>query len=176
LVFIGITAWVAVGLVDSERADAASRAPQVRQPDVIGQITYYQRATWRWQRVMQTSLTPTTHSARTDPSLRYQRWVRDLWKARAARARRRALNPPHRSAWLCLQRYEAPWSDPNAPYYGGLQMDWRFMAMYGRRLLRTKGPANNWTPLEQMWVAERAFRAGRGFYPWPNTARICALV
>jgi hypothetical protein len=27
-----------------------------------------------------------------------------------------------------------------------------------------------------MWVAERALRAGRGFYPWPNTARMCGLI
>ena len=33
--------------------------------------------------------------------------------------------------------------------------------------------ADHWTPIEQMWVAERAYRSGRGFYPWPNTARYC---
>jgi len=27
-----------------------------------------------------------------------------------------------------------------------------------------------------MWAAERAHRAGRGFYPWPNTARYCGLI
>jgi hypothetical protein len=27
-----------------------------------------------------------------------------------------------------------------------------------------------------MWVAERAYRSGRGFYPWPNTARACGLI
>jgi hypothetical protein len=27
-----------------------------------------------------------------------------------------------------------------------------------------------------MWVAERAHRSGRGFYPWPNTARHCGLI
>jgi len=32
------------------------------------------------------------------------------------------------------------------------------------------------SPLEQMWVAERAYRNGRGFYPWPNTARYCGLI
>jgi hypothetical protein len=25
-------------------------------------------------------------------------------------------------------------------------------------------------------VAERAYRSGRGFYPWPNTARACGLI
>ncbi len=39
------------------------------------------------------------------------------------------------------------------------------------RARRTAGRA-----VEQMWVAERAHRSGRGFYPWPNTARYCGLI
>jgi len=83
--------------------------------------------------------------------------------------------PPHLAAWLCIHRYEGSWTDGGAPYYGGLQMDWSFMSTYGSRLLRTKGTANHWTPHEQMWVAERAWRT-RGFWPWPNTARYCGLL
>ena len=37
-----------------------------------------------------------------------------------------------------------------------------FQATYGGDLLRAKGTADHWTPLEQMWVAERAYRT-RGF-------------
>jgi hypothetical protein len=55
-------------------------------------------------------------------------------------------------------------------------MDMAFMRIYGASLLRRKGTADNWTPLEQMWVAEKAYRSGRGFYPWPNTARACGLI
>jgi hypothetical protein len=55
-------------------------------------------------------------------------------------------------------------------------MDMSFMEAYGANLLRTKGTADHWTPLEQIWVAERAYRSGRGFYPWPNTARWCGLI
>jgi hypothetical protein len=98
------------------------------------------------------------------------------WKQVATDIRRRALNPPHKRQWLCIHRFEGAWNDPNPPYYGGLQMDLSFQRAYGSKLLATKGPANNWTPLEQMWVAERAHRAGRGFYPWPNTARYCGLI
>ena len=99
-----------------------------------------------------------------------------VWHRRAYTTWRQAQRPPHRSAWLCINRYEAAWNDAGAPYYGGLQMDWGFMRTYGSDLLRRKGTADRWSPLEQMWVAERALRAGRGFYPWPNAARICGLI
>jgi len=75
-----------------------------------------------------------------------------------------------------IHRYEGAWNDPNPPYYGGLQMDLGFQRTYGGGLLSRKGTANHWTPLEQMWAAERAHRSGRGFYPWPNTARYCGLI
>jgi hypothetical protein len=55
-------------------------------------------------------------------------------------------------------------------------MDLSFQRTYGADLLRKKGTANRWTPLEQIWVAERAYRSGRGFHPWPNTARACGLI
>lgn len=84
--------------------------------------------------------------------------------------------PPHYNEWMCIHKGEGSWTDPNAPYYGGLQMDMSFMRTYGWHLLQTKGTADNWTPLEQMWVAERAWASGRGFYPWPNTARWCGLI
>jgi hypothetical protein len=84
--------------------------------------------------------------------------------------------PPHMAGWLCIHRFEGAWNDPNAPYYGGLQMDLGFQRSYGGYLLAVRGTAERWTPLEQMWTAERAFRSGRGYYPWPNTARYCGLI
>lgn len=90
--------------------------------------------------------------------------------------------PPHYQQWLCIHSHEAAWDNPGvdwrgnpSPYYGGLQMDLAFQRAYGPELLARKGTANNWTPLEQMWVAERALKARGGFNPWPNTARYCGL-
>lgn len=94
----------------------------------------------------------------------------------ASKAGAAMQRPPHYNAWLCIHRYEGSWSDSGAPYYGGLQMDWGFMSTYAPRLLRVKGTADRWTPLEQMWAAERAYRSGRGYWPWPTTARICGLL
>jgi hypothetical protein len=103
--------------------------------------------------------------------------VLSLWKRRAARLLARASAPPHRASWSCIQRYEASWhANTGNGYYGGLQMDLGFQRLYGSYLLRRKGTADRWSPLEQMWVAERAHRSGRGFYPWPNTARYCGLI
>lgn len=84
--------------------------------------------------------------------------------------------PAHYQAWLCIHRYEGAWNaNTGNGYYGGLQMDRAFQRAYAYRLYRIKGTANRWTPLEQMWTAERAWRT-RGFHPWPNTARRCGLI
>jgi hypothetical protein len=111
-----------------------------------------------------------------DSLLRYRLWLRDAWRIRAERARFRAHHPPHLAEWRCIHRWEGSWTDPNSPYYGGLQMDLAFQRAYGPGLLRHKGTANHWAPYEQMWVAERALKAGRGFHPWPLTARRCGLI
>jgi hypothetical protein len=163
------------------REHAAKTARTVVRPDpaamrrVLAGISHHRDETWRWQRVMHMHRTPYSNSAQVARSLAYRKWVLQLWQQRAHRARQMALNPPHKSQWLCIHGYEGSWSDPNSPYYGGLQMDLEFQATYGGDLLRAKGTADHWTPLEQMWVAERAYRT-RGFYPWPNTARYCGLI
>jgi hypothetical protein len=108
--------------------------------------------------------------------LDYRIWLRGAWHLRAERARYRAHHPPHLEQWRCIHRLEGPWKDPGSPYYGGLQMDLMFQRAYGAGLLRRKGTADNWASFEQMWVAERAFEDGRGFHPWPLTARRCALI
>ncbi len=111
-----------------------------------------------------------------DSLLRYRLWRRDAWRIRAERARFRAHHPPHLAEWRCIHRWEGSWTDPNSPYYGGLQMDLAFQRAYGPGLLRHKGTANHWAPYEQMWVAERALKTGRGFHPWPLAALRCGLI
>ena len=96
------------------------------------------------------------------------------WSHRARRAWWHAKHPPALRDWMCIHRYERSWSDRGSPYSGGLQTDLSFQQTYGGWLLRHKGTAENWSPLEQIWVAVRAFRV-RGFSPWPNTARYCGV-
>src|SRR5262249_5391082 len=78
-------------------------------------------------------------------------------------------------AWMCIHAHEGAWTDPSAPYHGGLQMDAGFMQTYGSDLLKRYGTAEHWPAAAQVAVAERAYRA-RGFNPWPNTARACGVL
>lgn len=124
--------------------------------------------------------------------LRLASWFeqkRNDWRATAKKLRAAAENGrhnpgtagatslavPHLSAWLCIHSHEGAWTDSGDPYWGGLQMDRAFMSAYATRRLLARGWANVWSPREQMWVAERAWRV-RGFSPWPTTAAMCGLL
>ena len=80
-------------------------------------------------------------------------------------------------AFLCIHRYEGPW-DANSGngYYGGLQMDIAFQGLYGSHFLHRWGTADNWPAWAQIEAAARAYHSGRGFGPWPSTARACGLI
>jgi hypothetical protein len=128
------------------------------------------RATaWHWQSVIGLRRSHFAAPLNTRRALRF-------WSVKAHRVRGVAVKPRHKNGWLCIHRYEGSWRDSGDPYWGGLQMDRGFMRRYAPRVLLRRGLANRWTPLEQMWVAERAYRSGRGFYPWPNTASVCGLL
>ena len=135
---------------DNEEA-SAPRVLTKADRRVTRRIISHRNSTWRWQDVMQVERTPYTGTHEQSTSRSYRRWVLRVWESRAKRAWRKAPRPPHYDEWMCIHRYE------------------------GASLLAEKGTADNWSPLEQMWVAERAHASGRGFYPWPNTARYCNL-
>lgn len=100
-------------------------------------------------------------------------------------------HPPHESQLLCIHRGEGSWNDRRNPKYnGGLQMDKYFEAAYGAIFVikyggyiavdstghkyAVGGHSYLWTPVEQMWAAEKAIRS-QGFGPWPQTAVNCGL-
>jgi hypothetical protein len=170
---LAILAVPAIALALAHGGTAASTRTSVNVDAVlVRSIRHYRATAFRLQRVMGRP----TQRLRAVRHVSLQR-ARTIWRGRAVRVRRRFVaGPVHRRAWLCIHRYEGSWRDDGAPYYGGLQMDIGFQQHYGHVLLRTKGTADRWTPLEQMWVAEKAYRSGRGFYPWPNTARFCGLL
>jgi hypothetical protein len=148
-----------------------------REAEALVEAIRKHRATiWHWQHVLGKRRLPAGFMERQTNDVARLTVLRDGWRKRAARLKARAARPPHKAAWRCIHRYEGAWDDPNAPYHGGLQMSLDFQRAYGRYLLRREGTANHWSRLEQMWTAERALRAGSGFYPWPNTARRCGLI
>lgn len=169
-----LAAVVVTFLATESRPDTAAAK---HRGTVVERIQYLRKQTWRWQRLMEKPKTPAPRRAERVQDSNYRAYVLDYWRRKAAKARRQAMRPPHRYAWLCIHRYEGSWrANTGNGYYGGLQMDITFQRMYGRDLLRRKGLAHNWKPIEQIWVAERAYRRGRGFYPWPNAARRCGLI
>ena len=108
----------------------------------------------------------------------------ELWQRRLATATMQVLQYGHRplpqalsSAFLCIHRYEGAWNaNTGNGYYGGLQMDRRFQSLYGSDYVARWGTADNWPAWAQLQAAVRAYQSGRGFYPWPNTARACGLI
>ena len=156
---------------------SAEAADDHRRLAVLNQIERYQAETWRWQRLMLKPKTPARASAWRSSSSVYRAWALRVWHRRARLAREQAKRPPFLRAWLCIHRYEGPWhANTGNGYYGGLQMDLAFQRRYAPGLLRRKGTADRWTPFEQVWVAVRAHRSGRGFHPWARTARRCGLI
>ena len=133
---------------------------------MIRRIINQRNSTWRWQDVMSGRADAVPRDvAETVESRPYRRWVLSVWERRAKAAWRKATRPPHYDEWMCIHRYEGSWVDPNAPYYGGLQMDLASSARTAGSCSQRKGTADNWSPLEQMWVAERAHASGRGLLP-----------
>jgi hypothetical protein len=109
------------------------------------------------------------------------------WQQRAAAAtltvsehatRLSLIGPPWLTgAFTCIHRYEGAWNANNGNgYYGGLQMDYTFMQHYGGGYLHRWGTADHWPAWAQIATSVRAYRSGRGFWPWPNTARACGLL
>jgi len=148
---------------------------------LLGEIRKQRRATWRWESLMRVRRTPSSSAAERSNDREQRLLILNAWKKRAAKRARQASHPPRLGAWLCIHRYERHpgmgWRTATRNgFWGGLQMDLRFQQTYGPELLRRKGTANHWSALEQIWVAERAYRSGRGFSPWPNTARACGLL
>jgi hypothetical protein len=117
----------------------------------------------------------------------------DQWHAVATRYLQRSRNlrrkirvvihspllPGHwlERSFACIHDGEGSWSAATGNgYYGGLQMDLSFQRTYGDWALRAFGTANNWPASVQVATAIRAYTSGRGFHPWPNTARACGLI
>lgn len=169
---------IVVAVLGGGVATSTAQAKDVRsaKAKLINHIDSYIAATHHRQLVMGVEMTPSTGSYKTTKSAKYLKWVHDHWKKINWRVLKSYQAVPNKSAWLCIHGHEGAWNAATGNgYYGGLQMEPGFQSSYGQYLLSAKGMANNWTPLEQMWVAVRAYNSGRGFGPWPNTRRMCGV-
>jgi hypothetical protein len=80
-------------------------------------------------------------------------------------------------ALLCIHGGEGAWdSNTGNGFENGLQMDRSFQRSYGSSYLRVLGPAWTWPVSVQLAVGILAVKSGRGYAPWPNTARACGLL
>lgn len=180
LALAGIPSAVATAAGANER-QAAAQHETGAQADArsiaywSGKARHAQAATARWLTVVRGR--PPRQSfdeTRASSSPQAARHLARVWHRRAIAAWRVAHDPPRRQAWYCIHHYEGSWTDPNAPYWGGLQMDYSFQSAYGAWLLKHNGTADHWTPLQQIWAGVRAWRV-RGFSPWANTAHVCGV-
>ncbi|HZP73000.1 MAG TPA: hypothetical protein VFA97_06440 [Gaiellaceae bacterium] len=149
---------------------------------LAARLSYSRRLTLRLRRIYPGRVTrrfARAHLASASGTLR-------LWQLRSADAAlavarhgyaHPALPVSLRRAFLCIHRYEGAWNaNTGNGYFGGLQMDVSFQRRYGDDFAARWGTADNWPAWAQLETAARAYRSGRGFWPWPNTARICGLM
>jgi hypothetical protein len=178
LVLLSTAAPTALTARESTRALDEATAWQMRTLDKLQKRSHYM------ERVMHTSLSKVNQRAKSrlrrtsTPRKRYRILIA-LWKRVYTRTSVTYHHPPFLAALTCIHHGEGTWNEMRNPFYdGGLQMNFTFEERYGNFLLRRKGRAYNWTPLEQIWTAVYAIRGPdhRGFYPWPTTARICNLI
>jgi resuscitation-promoting factor RpfA len=151
---------------------ARSKAERLR---LSQQVRKLKRRVWHQQRVMRVRTSWTFRAPSRDPLVNARAKLA-VWSKRAARVNRTYVRPPHTRAWLCIHRGEGSWRAATGNgYYGGLQMSWGFMRHYGAYLIRVKGAANRWSPLEQIWTGEHGRRV-QGWGAWPSTSRACGLI
>jgi Transglycosylase-like domain len=145
-------------------------------------LRYNRKLALRLRRIYPGNVTRAFASARAPGD----RATLQLWQQRSAAAALavaiHGARQPTIPGWLeddfsCIHRYEGVWtSNTGNGYYGGLQMDLKFQRLYGSDFLGRFGTADTWPVWAQFQAAARAYAAGRGFGPWPNTARACGLL
>ncbi len=162
------------------RLEVAIPKPPLAHSALSRRVAYTRRLTLELRRIYPGSVTRRFAGAHAKTEAE----TLELWQRRLAAATIGALRYGHRplpralsSAFLCIHHFEGAWdSNTGNGYYGGLQMDQRFQRLYGSDYVARWGTADNWPAWAQLQVAARAYKAGRGFYPWPNTARACGLI
>lgn len=162
---------------DLAKVEAAGSTPAGRScMSARRAIAFYARRAreWREQMGARGGMARTNDLSHSCPRLRL-RAQEMRWRSWVARSRFERWFQRMYEKYRCVHEHEAAWDDPDAPHWGGLQLDLDFQRDYGHEFLRRFGLADRWPVWAQLLAAERAFRK-RGFKPWPNTARECGLL
>lgn len=141
-------------------------------PDLYQRALQRRPVSWAWLRHAQAHRWDAEHPAGRAAARR--RMLRA-----AEKSREDGLVARHHQQFTCIAEHEShgTWDiNTGNGYYGGLQMDRGFQQTYAPHLYARKGTADNWTEREQRIAAARAVESGRGYHPWPNTARMCGLI
>jgi len=174
---------------DRARADALARlrrslavalpsAPRLHSKLAL-RVAYNRRLTLRLRSIYPGTVTRSFASAsNAGGAAALHLWEKRSAEAALAVARHGVAVPAGlRADFDCIHRFEGAWTaDTGNGYYGGLQMDLAFQRRYGAGYLRLWGTADRWPAWAQVVAAVRAYQSGRGFFPWPNTARACGLL
>jgi hypothetical protein len=151
--------------------------PTCNKWEILKGIRFYRASMWTWE--WQEGKGPSrVTKIQPEWGCAFFRWfgARSREKARLAKKSFEEWFSRTYAKWECIHSGEGSWRDPNSPYYGGLQMDISFQRSHGSVWLKLWGTADNWPVWAQLRAAEDAFHDGRGFNPWPNTARNCGLL
>lgn len=168
-------------------AQARSVAVTKACPGHVKGIYFYRNYTRHWEHKLGRTPSKSNFNASKIHSCKYVMWVAKHWHHRAVQTRIQYKQYLKRqreisekwlvNAFACIHHYEGAWdANTGNGYYGGLQMDLAFQGLYGADFMRRWGTADNWPIWAQLQAAIRAYQSGRGFYPWPNTARACSLI
>ena len=146
-VFCGDSSWPAPACSRAARQRSAAPHRQLRQQGICGRTKHgrrsersaiewlggevygYQRATWRWQRLMGVSLTPTEGASSRMSVADVQRAVAALAAACGRGPAARSASAPSGGVPL-HPPLRGQLADSGGPYYGGLQMDLGFQRTY----------------------------------------------
>jgi hypothetical protein len=165
------------------RLDVSLPAGPGPHASLARRIAYARTLTVQLRRIYPGHATRSLASARALPAKQrlfaYQEQAARATLDVARHATRLSLVGPRwlTDAFTCIHHYEGAWnSNTGNGYYGGLQMNYGFMSRYGAEYLQRWGTADQWPAWAQIEASVRAYRAGRGFWPWPNTARVCGLL
>ena len=143
--------------------------------EIVKGIRFYRAAMWSYQWQQGTSYERVT-KWKPKHSCNFLKYLAAQARKGARQSRRlfyRWFKATY-AKWECIHGHEGAWNSATGNgFYGGLQMDLGFQSSHGSQWMKLWGTADNWPVWAQLRAAEDAYHSGRGFQPWPNTARYC---